>query len=255
MHKKYVLLLYIGVFAAVIGAALGCSAPKLTDALAADQEHINRIKGLGLLEHRVVLAPIESEISRQPIADEKTERLLEIDTATLAISLTKSFKVHNVFRDIQGVSFAKASQGAMIQEARKKNATLLMKVALKKARVYCLGNNDSSFGNTAMWFMLGIPALWGADVNYGVEITATVSFLDVKSSDEFATLIHSYDCIFKEEGGVSYLERSGSLAVLALPPQYCSDDLGKVQDSILPLALEQFILKLAEQTKKELGNK
>jgi hypothetical protein len=106
-----------------------------------------------------------------------------------------------------------------------------------------------------MWFMLGIPSLWGADMNYGVEIVAEVSFLDVASSQDFATLLHSFEYIFKEEGGMTYLERSGSLAVLVMPPQYCSDDLNKVKDTVLPLASEQFLLKLAEQTKKELGSK
>jgi len=247
-------LLYIILFLA--GAlAGGCSAPKLTDALATDQENLQRIKAMNLLEHSVVLAPIQSEVAKQKIADEETERLMEVDTKALAAKLIETFRANNVFKKIEKISPKDSSQKALIKEARARKATLLMRVTLKKARVYCTGNNDSAFGNTAMWFTLGIPALWGADMNYGVEILAQVSFLDVASSPDFATLLHSYEYTFKEEGGMTYLERSGSLAVLAIPPQYCSYDLDKVRDTILPLASEQFLLKLAEQTKKELGNK
>ncbi|MEK7310092.1 MAG: hypothetical protein AAB038_04670 [Planctomycetota bacterium] len=228
---------------------------KLTDALAPNPENTQRIKAMNLLEHTVALAPIESEISRQKITDEKTERLMEIDAAALAAKLVETFRANNVFKKITQIAPKDTAQKSLIREARAKKATLLMRVTLKKARVYGTGNNDSAFGNTAMWFMLGVPALWGADMNYGVEITAEVSFLDVASSPDFATLLHSYEYTFKEEGGMTYLERSGSLAVLAIPPQYCPDDLNKVKDAVLPLAQEQFLLKLAEQTKKELGSK
>lgn len=254
MHKNKFLL--CGVILLLVTAGLcGCSAPKLTDALVTDQENLQRIKSMNLLEHTVALAPIQSEISEQKISDEETERLLEIDTKSLATQLTKIFETNNVFKKITQIVSNDNSQKSLIKDARAKKATLLMRVTLKKARVYCTGNNDSALGNTAMWFMLGIPSLWGADMNYGVEITAEVAFMDVVSSPDFATLLHSFKYIFKEEGGMSYLERSGSLAVLAMPPQYCPDDLNKVKDTILPLASEQFILKLAEQVKKELGNK
>jgi len=246
-------LLYLILFLAVW--ASGCSAAKLTDALVTDQGNIQRIRAMNLLDHTVALAPIESEITKQKVTNEDTERRLEMDTKNLAVKLTETFRANNVFSKIMQITPKDNSQKSLIKEARAKKATLLMRVTLKKARVYCTGNNDSALGNTAMWFMLGIPSLWGADVNYGVEIVAEGSFLDVASSQDFATLLHSYEYIFKEEGGMSYLERSGSFAVLAIPPQYCPDDLNKVKDTVLPLAQDQFLLKLAEQTKKELGSK
>mgnify|MGYP001560521194 CR=1 FL=1 len=252
MHKRGLLLLILLLLVAWSG---GCSAVKLTDVLATDAENVRRIKAMNLLEHAVALAPIQSEISKQKIVDEETERLMEIDSKALAVKLTETFRANNVFRKITQIAPKDASQKGLIKEARAKKATLLMRVTLKKARVYGTGNNDSALGNTAMWFMLGVPSLWGADMNYGVEITAEVSFLDVASSADFATLLHSYEYTFKEEGGMNYLERSGSLAVLIMPPQYCSDDLNKVKDAVLPLAQEQFLLKLAEQPKKELGSK
>ena len=254
MHKNRSLLLIIILFLAVAWSG-GCSAMKLTDALAPNPENTQRIKAMNLLDHFVALAPIQSEISKQKIVDEETERLMEIDSKALAVKLAETFRANNVFKKITQIAPKDASQKGLIKEARAKKATLLMRVTLKKARVYGTGNNDSALGNTAMWFMLGIPSLWGADVNYGVEIVAEVSFLDVASSQDFATLLHSYEYIFKEEGGMSYLERSGSFAVLAIPPQYCPDDLNKVKDTVLPLAQDQFLLKLAEQTKKELGSK
>ncbi|MBI5778801.1 MAG: hypothetical protein HZA49_05040 [Planctomycetes bacterium] len=266
-------LLYIILFLAAAWLS-GCSAPKLTDALATDQENIQRIKAMNLLEHSVVLAPIESLIARQKVTNEETEQLVEIDTKELSAKLVETFRANNVFKKMEKMApkdnraqpvgdglvqppagAGHGSQKALIKEARAKKATLLMRVTLEKARVYSLGNNDSALGNTAMWLTLGIPSLWGADINYGVEITARVSFLDVASSPDFATVLHSFEYVFKEEGGLSYLERSGSLAVLAIPPQYCPDDLDKVSETVLPLAQEQFLLKLAEQTKKELGPK
>ena len=252
MHKRGLLLLILLLLVAWSG---GCSAVKLTDVLATDAENVRRIKAMNLLEHTVALAPIQSEISRQKIVDEKTERLMEIDATALAAKLIETFRANNVFKKITQIAPQDTAQKSLIKEARAKKATLLMRVTLKKARVYGTGNNDSALGNTAMWFMLGVPSLWGADMNYGVEITTEVSFLDVASSADFATLLHSYEYTFKEEGGMNYLERSGSLAVLIMPPQYCSDDLNKVKDAVLPLAQEQFLLKLAEQTKKELGSK
>ena len=56
-------------------------------------------------------------------------------------------------------------------------------------------------------------SLWGADMNYGV-ITAEVSFLNVASSADFSLCRCIHEYTFKEEGGMNYLERSGSLAVL-----------------------------------------
>lgn len=253
MHKNRFLLLMMLFLA---GWLSGCSAPKLTDALAPNDENIKRIKSMSLLEHTVALAPIQSEIAKQKITDEKTERLMEIDTSALATKLVETFQSNSVFKKrIMPITPRDNSQKSLIKDARAKKATLLMRVTLKKARVYSTGNNDSALGNTAMWFMLGIPALWGADMNYGVEIVAEVSFLDVASSPDFATVLHSFEYVFKEEGGMTYLERSGSLAVLIMPPQYCSDDMNKVKDTVLPLASEQFLVRLAEQTKKELGPK
>ncbi|MEW6026822.1 MAG: hypothetical protein AB1599_05985 [Planctomycetota bacterium] len=231
----------------------GCSATKLTDVLTTDQETLQRIRAMNLLEHNAALAPIESQIAKQKIADEETERLMEVDTKALAIRMVEVFRANNVFKKIERISPKDNSQKALIKESRSKKATLLMRVTLKKARVYSLGGNDAALGNTAMWLMLGIPSLWGADISYGVEIVAEVSFLDVASSPDFATLLHSYEYTFKGEGGMNYLERSGSLAVIVMPPQYCPDDLDKVKETVLPLAQEQFTLKLAEQTKKELG--
>jgi hypothetical protein len=228
----------------------------LTDALAPNADNTKRIKAMNLLEHTVALAPIKSEIANQKIADKKTEGLMEIDVNALAAKLVETFYANDVFKNrVMQVTPKDNSQKSLIKEARAKKATLLMMVTLKKARVYSTGNNDSALGNTAMWFMLGIPSLWGADMNYGVEIAAEVSFLDLASSQDFATVLHSFEYVFKQEGGMSYMERSSSFAVLVMPPQYCSDDLNKVKDTVLPLASEQFLLKLAEQTKKELGNK
>src|SRR3989339_1011854 len=226
--KKVRYILFSILFFAVICWS-GCSAPKLTDALVADQDNILRIKSMSLLDHTVALAPIQSEISKQKIADEDTERLLEIDTKNLSVKLIEIFQSNNVFNKMMPIAPKDNSQKYLIKEARNKKATLLMRVTLKKARIYSLGDNDSALGNSAMWLMLGIPSLWGADMNYGVEITAEVAFLDVASSPDFATLLHSFEYVFKKEGGMTYLERSGSLAVLAIPPQYCPDDLNKVK--------------------------
>ncbi|MFH0889354.1 MAG: hypothetical protein V1871_09130 [Planctomycetota bacterium] len=228
------------------------SSPKLTDNLKANKESIKRIGSMNLLDHTVALAPIEKELSSQKI-DEKKERLIDINSNNFSDKLIEAFQANQVFKKIEKLSGDNTSKKAQIQGARDKKSSLLMNITVKKAKVYCAGANNSALGNTAMWFLLGIPSLWGADTNYGVEIIADVSFFDIASSLDFATLVYSYECLFKVEGGLSYFERSSSMAVLAMPPQFCPDNLDKVKESVLPLAQEQFLLKLAEMTKEKLG--
>lgn len=226
------------------------SATKLVDRLKTNPADIQRIRSMNRLEHTVALAPIILELTVDT-TEVTNEKYLMFNTDRFADQLVDIFQTNNVFSKIEKISSEATSKKAQIKEARGKKASLLMNISIKKARLYYIGSNDSALGNTAMWFMLGVPSLWGADIDYGVEFIAEVSFLDVASSPDFATLIYSYECPFKVEGGLTYLERSSSMAFFVMPPQFCPDNLDKIETLILPNAQEQFLVKLSDTTKKE----
>ncbi|MFH1231676.1 MAG: hypothetical protein V1709_09300 [Planctomycetota bacterium] len=278
MHKNIALrILYIltTTFYTLFFLISCSSSVKLTDALKTNTQDIERIRSMSHLDHTVVLAPIV--IALEPTTQQGNnavtgEKVLNIDPDHFSKQLLQIFQTNNVFKSIEKLSTSppKAdlpqAQGSkkktatdntnkklQIREARAKKATLLMNVSVKKARLYCIGKNDAVLGNSAMWLCLGVPSLWGADIDYGIEIIASVSFLDVASSPDFATPIYSYEYPFKVEGGLNYLERSSSIAIVVMPPQFCPDNLDKIETLILSNAQEQLLIKLAEQTKKEFG--
>lgn len=242
---------------------ISCSSSvKLTDALKTNAQDLERLRSMSRLEHMVVLAPIVLGTNAQGAEPNQKEKVLNIDPDNLSDKLLEIFQTNNVFKSIEKLSTPittpiRATVGSdkklQIKEARDKKATLLMNVSVKKARLWRVGKNGSVLGNSVMWLFLGVPSLWGADIDYGVEIVADVSFLDIASSPDFATSIYSYECPFKVEGGLNYLERSSSIAIVAMPPQFCPDNLDKIETLILSNAQEQFLLKLAGQTKKEFG--
>jgi hypothetical protein len=256
MHKNITLRIICLLSAAICMAILAtaCSGVKLTQTLRTNTEEVARIKSMSRLDHKVILMPAKMEI----ITDGKSKRIHEKDLAIepddFSDRLIESFQSNNVFKSIEKSSTPiTASKRLQLKEARNKKGTLIMNVSFKTARVYYVGKNDSVFGNTFLWLLLGVPSLWGADLDYGVEIIADVSFLDIASSPDFATAVSSFECSFQSEGGLNYLERSSSIAIVIMPPQFCPDNLEKVEKLVLSKAINQFLIQLAEQTKKEFG--
>lgn len=236
----------------------GCAGPtELGKILQVDENPAWRdgVKRTARLSENVLLTPINIEIA--PVTDTAlssagNEKYIQPDKAALATKLIEAFGAYNVFERIGKLPDNLTARKDQIAEARNRQATLLMNMTVKKFRVYYIGGSSATAGNTVLWFLGTVPCFWTHDQLYGVEITAEVSLLDITSSEEFAVPVVSYTTTFQSEGGMSFLERGFNILIFILPPQFCSTDWNKVQEFVADNATNYFLVKLAEQTKKEL---
>lgn len=228
----------------------GCAGPKeLSSSLEINTNYAQDVKKIARLTHNVVLAPVRVET---PTTAKPNEKYAKLDPGALANQLIEAFQIYNVFDKIEKLPANLTAKKDQIAEARNKEATLIMNLSIKYFRIYYISGSDATMSNTLLWFLGTIPCFWTHDQLYGVEINAEASFLDLATSEEFALPLTSYTTTFKEEGGLSFLERGFNVMIFILPPQMCSANWDAIDEFISPKATAYFLVKLAEQTKKEL---
>ncbi|MFA5794466.1 MAG: hypothetical protein WC980_05295 [Candidatus Brocadiia bacterium] len=248
MKHYYLALLLLLIISA------GCAGPmEITRTLDVNDTYVQDVKKISGLNQNVVLAPIHIDPAPdQPVKDEK---FVMLEPELLTTQLMETFRSYMVFDKLEKIPATVKTKKELIAEARAKEATLIMSLTVKKYRIYYIGGSDATLGNTVLWFFGTIPCFWTHDQMYGVEITAETSFLDLATSEEFALPLTSYTTTFKVEGSLSFLERGFSPLILILPPQLCSINWNNIQELVNQKASSYFLIKLAEQTKKELLQK
>ena len=246
--QRYILFLWLYALCAL--SFIGCAGPKeLNNSLEINTNYAQDVKKIARLAHTVVLAPVRIET---PTTANPNEKYAKLEPEQMANQLIETFRSYNVFDKIEKLTANLTDKKDQIAEARNKKATLIMNLAIKHFRIYYIGGSDATMSNTLLWFLGTIPCFWTHDQLYGLEISAEASFLDLATSEEFALPLTSYTTTFKEEGGLSFLERGFNVMVFILPPQMCSVNWDKIEEFIAPKATSHFLVKLAEQTKKEL---
>jgi hypothetical protein len=234
---------------------IACSSGmRLPDKLKIDQ---SRITKMGLdkgINYSVILAGV-SLPEDLPADQAEARNPLQIDNKQFADELVKTFRAANVFKTLEKVSDESLSKKNQLKEARDQKAGLLMDVNIKKARLYFAGKNSAVLGNTALWLLCGLPSFWGADCDYGVDMEAEVSFLDVASDPEFAMPAGTYNCPFSEKGSLNFLQRSFSPAIFIMPPQWCPDNFDRIGNLISADAQKKFIIQLADMLKTKFETK
>ena len=253
MHKIYIIRnCTLIVFAALLTlSTMACASIKLTEAVKPDPAKISQITLLNRLDYDVVLAPVTIDRTAEK-TDAKSEKALEIDCNKFADRLVETFKSTNVFKNIEKISPESESRKLQFKEARDKKASLLMDVAIKKARLYYVGKNGTAFPNVFVWLFLAFPSFWMPDLDYGVEIEVEVSFLDVGAESDFATQVCSYNCLISATGSLNFLQRGFSIAVVIMPPLFCAEDFSKIENLVLLDVQDKLIVQLAETTKEKL---
>ncbi|MFH1226381.1 MAG: hypothetical protein V1701_00580 [Planctomycetota bacterium] len=250
--KKYLLYFALLTFYYVLHTGCAAGPVEMARTLDVNDAYAQDVKKISRLNLNTVLTQIRIETPPQAAKDEK---FVILEPELLAKQLMETFSSCNVFDKLEKLPAKITAKKDIIAEARARKAGLIMSMTIKKCRIYYIGGSEATLSNTLLWFCGTVPCFWTHDQLYGVEVTAETSFLDLASSEEFALPLTSYTTTFKVEGGLSFLERGFNPLIFILPPQWCSANWNNIQELVASKASSCFLIKLAEQTKKELFQK